>query len=55
MPARGYEFLSSSVQLDISRVSAVYYINTSEKGTIYYVTITTVISLHVKIKCYFHL
>ena len=32
----------------------VYYINTREKGAIYYVTITTVISSRVKITCYFH-
>ena len=33
---------------------SVYYINTSEKGAICYVTITTVITSRVKITCYFH-
>ena len=47
----------------VSAIFLIYYINTSEipnhftllKGAIYYVTITTVISSHVKITCYLHM
>ena len=53
-PAREYEFylrvFNSIFHISIS----VYYLNNTEKGAIYYVTITTVIASLVKIKCYFH-
>ena len=54
VPERGYEFYLW-VFNSISHEWAHYYINTSEKSAIYYVTITTVIFPRVKITCYFHL
>ena len=67
MPLRRYEFylwVFNSISLEQNKIilihiqkracNIVYYMNTSEKGAIYYVTIMTVISSHVKITCYFH-
>ena len=47
------KFISTSGHV-IFRLLYKHRINSSEKGAIYYVTITTVISSRVKITCYLH-
>ena len=50
MSPRGYDFIfSCSTQYLMRERKFGYYINTSDKGAIYYVTITTVIYSRVKI------